>query len=43
MGLIFDGKLKAVLDRQFPLQDARAAQKRLEAGEQMGKITLDIA
>jgi len=42
MGLVFDGHLKAVLDRAFPLKDARAAQERLAAGEQMGKITLEI-
>lgn len=42
MGLVFEGRLKAVLDRQYPLQEARAAQERLAAGEQMGKITLEI-
>lgn len=42
MGLIFEGRLKAVLDRQFPLKDARTAQERLAAGKQMGKITLEI-
>ena len=42
MGLVFEGRLKAVLDRHFPLREARAAQERLEAGEQMGKITLEI-
>ncbi len=42
MGLIFEGRLKAVLDREYPLQEARAAQERLAAGKQMGKITLEI-
>lgn len=42
MGLIFNGKLKAVIDRHYPLQDAAEAQRRLEAGEQLGKIVLDI-
>ena len=42
MGLIFSGKLKAVIDRHYPLQDAAEAQRRLEAGEQLGKIILDI-
>jgi NADPH:quinone reductase-like Zn-dependent oxidoreductase len=42
MGLIFEGRLKPVMDRQFPLEEARAAQERLAAGEQMGKITLAI-
>jgi NADPH:quinone reductase-like Zn-dependent oxidoreductase len=34
--------LKPVIDRQYPLQEARAAQERLAAGKQMGKITLAI-
>jgi NADPH:quinone reductase-like Zn-dependent oxidoreductase len=42
MGLIFAGKLKPVLDQDFPLQDARHAQERLESGAQLGKITLNI-
>ncbi|UCF60077.1 MAG: zinc-binding dehydrogenase [Anaerolineaceae bacterium] len=42
MELIFDGKLKPVIDRQYPLKEAAAAQERLAAGEQMGKITLAI-
>jgi NADPH:quinone reductase-like Zn-dependent oxidoreductase len=42
MDLIFGGKLKPVLDHDFPLEDARAAQERLEMGEQLGKITLSI-
>jgi NADPH:quinone reductase-like Zn-dependent oxidoreductase len=42
MQLIFEGKLKPILDRDFPLEDARSAQERLEKGEQLGKITLTI-
>jgi NADPH:quinone reductase-like Zn-dependent oxidoreductase len=42
MGLVFEGKLKPVLDLDFPLEDARFAQERLEKGEQLGKITLAI-
>lgn len=42
MDLVFSGKLKPVLDRDYPLSEARAAQKRLEQGKQMGKITLRI-
>lgn len=41
MGLIFAGKLKPVLDRDFPLAEARAAQEYLEQGQQMGKVTLN--
>jgi NADPH:quinone reductase-like Zn-dependent oxidoreductase len=42
MELVTAGKLKPVLDRTFPLREAAAAQERLERGEQLGKITLDI-
>jgi len=42
MELIFAGKLKAVLDRDFPLQEAGAAQEYLASGEQLGKVTLSI-
>jgi NADPH:quinone reductase-like Zn-dependent oxidoreductase len=42
MTLVFAGKLKPVLDRSYPLAEARLAQERLAAGEQMGKITLVI-
>jgi len=42
MDLIFAGKLHPVLDKSFPLSEARQAQERLEMGEQMGKITLTI-
>lgn len=42
MGLVFAGKLKPVVDRTYPLAEARFAQERLEAGEQLGKITLAI-
>lgn len=42
MALVCAGKLKAVVDKTFPLCEARAAQERLEKGEQLGKITLAI-
>jgi alcohol dehydrogenase len=42
MGLVFEGKLEPVLDRHFPLEQAAQAHQRLEAGKQMGKITLAI-
>jgi NADPH:quinone reductase-like Zn-dependent oxidoreductase len=42
MDLVFAGRLKAVIDRTFPLSEAREAQARLERGEQLGKITLAI-
>jgi NADPH:quinone reductase-like Zn-dependent oxidoreductase len=43
MGLVVSGQLKAVIDRTFPLSEARAAQERLEKNEQMGKITLAVS
>jgi NADPH:quinone reductase-like Zn-dependent oxidoreductase len=42
MGLIFAGKLHAVIDKTFPMAEVRAAHERLEKGEQLGKITLSI-
>lgn len=42
MKLLFNGKLQPVLDEDFPLQQAGAAQQRLESGAQFGKITLSI-
>lgn len=42
MGLVFAGKLRPVMDRVYPLAEARAAQERLEQGEQLGKIVLEI-
>lgn len=42
MGLVFDGQLKPVVDRRYPFQEMAAAQVRLEAGEQMGKIVIEI-
>lgn len=42
MGLIVSGTLSPVLDKTFPLRDTASAQKRLEYGENFGKITLDI-
>lgn len=42
MQLVFAGRLRPVLDRSYPLAEARQAQARLAAGEQLGKITLVI-
>ena len=38
---VFSGRLKPVVDRAFPLSDARAAHERLEKSEQFGKIVLN--
>jgi zinc-binding alcohol dehydrogenase/oxidoreductase len=40
--LIAAGKARPVVDRVFPLEEARAAHERLEAAEQLGKIVLAI-
>jgi NADPH:quinone reductase-like Zn-dependent oxidoreductase len=42
MQLVFAGKLKPLLDRHFPLAEARQAQEYLQSGAQMGKVTLEI-
>jgi NADPH:quinone reductase-like Zn-dependent oxidoreductase len=42
MNLVFEGRLKPILDKTFPLSEAGAAQERLARGEQLGKITLAI-
>jgi NADPH:quinone reductase-like Zn-dependent oxidoreductase len=40
--LVAEGRARPVIDRIFPLAEARAAHERLEAGEQLGKIVLSI-
>jgi len=42
MSLICQGRLEPVIDSTYALPDARAAQERLEKGEQKGKIILAI-
>ncbi|HSJ06566.1 MAG TPA: zinc-binding dehydrogenase [Longimicrobiales bacterium] len=40
MALVFDGTLQPVVDVVWPLERAREAHARLEAGEQFGKVVL---
>ena len=40
--LVASGKARPVIDEVFPLEEARAAHERMEAGEQLGKIVLRI-
>ena len=40
--LVEDGSLRPVMDRSFPLGEAAAAHGRMEAGDHIGKIVLDI-
>jgi NADPH:quinone reductase-like Zn-dependent oxidoreductase len=42
MDLIVAAKLKPVVDKTYPLEEAAAAQERLWRNENFGKITLDI-
>jgi len=42
MGLVFEGRLRPALDRDFPLPEAAKALARMQRGEHLGKITLSI-
>jgi putative PIG3 family NAD(P)H quinone oxidoreductase len=37
------GRLKPVIDKVYPLEEAAAAHARMEAGEHVGKIVLDVS
>lgn len=41
--LVEEGSLRPVMDRRFPLAEAAAAHRRMEAGEHIGKIVLDMS
>ena len=38
-----DGEIRAIVDSEFPLEDAAAAHQRMEDGENIGKILLRVA
>jgi len=38
---VFSGRLKPVVDKTYPLREARAAHERLENKEQFGKVVLN--
>ena len=40
--LLVEGKLKPIIDRTFPLEEAVSAQKRMEESNHLGKIVLKI-
>lgn len=41
--LFEEGKLRPVMDRAFPLAEAAAAHARMEAGDHIGKIVLEVS
>jgi len=41
--LVEDGQLRPAMDRVFPLAEASAAHARMEAGEHVGKIVLEVS
>ena len=41
--LVAEGRLRPVMDEIFPLEEAGAAHRRMEAGEHIGKIVLAVA
>ena len=43
VGLAHQGRLWPVVDRVVPLEDGPAAYARLQRGEQMGKLVLEVA
>ncbi len=43
MKLVFMGRMKPVVDRVFPLKEARQAHEYLERAEQFGKVVLRVA
>jgi NADPH:quinone reductase-like Zn-dependent oxidoreductase len=42
MKLVFMGRLKPVVDREFPLEEARKAHEVVERGDQFGKVVLRV-
>jgi NADPH:quinone reductase-like Zn-dependent oxidoreductase len=43
LAFLRSSKIRPIIDQLFPLQEAAAAQARMERGEQFGKIVLQIA
>jgi NADPH:quinone reductase-like Zn-dependent oxidoreductase len=40
--LVFERRLRPIIDEVYPLEQLRAAHERLEAGAQFGKIVLSV-
>ena len=43
MDLFYDGKIKAVIDKVYQMDDIREAHKRMESGTHIGKIVIKVA
>src|SRR5947208_15902865 len=43
VGVLGTGELRPVVDRVFPFEEVRAACERLEQGEQLGKIAIQVS
>lgn len=43
MQLFYDGKIKAVIDKVYPMEETREAHKRMESGLHMGKIVIKVS
>jgi NADPH:quinone reductase-like Zn-dependent oxidoreductase len=43
MALVFSGALRAVIDCTYPFEESRQAHERLAAGDQLGKLLLDLS
>jgi NADPH:quinone reductase-like Zn-dependent oxidoreductase len=42
MKLVFERKLKVVIDKEFPISEAQQAEKYLDSGNHFGKIVLKV-
>jgi NADPH:quinone reductase-like Zn-dependent oxidoreductase len=40
---LFDGRVAPIVDRVFPLAAAADAHRRMDQGEQFGKLVLEVA
>lgn len=43
MGLVADGKVKPVIDRQYALHDTAEAVRYLSAGHALGKVIIEVS
>ncbi len=42
MKLVFEEKINPIIDKIFPLKEAKEAEKYLSKGKQFGKVLLEI-